>query len=211
MTWRGVHAALALATLVLPPIAARAQVGSIHGTIAVPAARITGVVVYLLPEVAPGVPPVKAETATIDQRSLHFIPGVVTVTPGSTVVFLNSDRVMHNVFHPWRRGAGFDLGLWAPGESRQFVFRSEGAFVILCEVHPEMTGYVVVLGSPYRVVSDESGRFVLDGVAPGRYRLRTWHQRLAAHEERVMVADGGVVQVALRLKVGKATAPTALR
>ena len=145
----------------------------------------------------------------MDQRDLRFVPGVVAVTPGSTVVFSNSDRVMHNVFHPWQSSDGFDLGLWAPGESRNFTFGGEGAYVILCQVHPEMVGYVVVVASPYRAVSDEHGRFRFDGVAPGTYRIRTWHHRLETHEERVTVPNGGSVRVEMWLKYGKATGPTA--
>ena len=207
MNGRRALAALALAWL--PSVAAIGQSGAIHGTVTVPSAGITGVLVYLIPEAASGIPAVKPETTAMDQRDLRFVPGVVAVTPGSTVVFSNSDRVMHNVFHPWQSSAGFDLGLWAPGESRNFMFAKEGAYVILCQVHPEMVGYVVVVASPYRALTDEHGRFHLDSVAPGTYRLRTWHHRLATHEERVTVLDGGLARIELLLKYGKAAAPTA--
>jgi protocatechuate 3,4-dioxygenase beta subunit len=72
-----------------------------------------------------------------------------------------------------------------------------------------MVGYVVVVASPYRAVSDDHGRFRLDGVAPGTYRLRTWHRRLETHEERVTVPDSGAVRVDVRLNYGKAAEPTA--
>ena len=206
--YRQVFVALALA-FPLAPGAARAQHGAIVGKITVPNAGIRGVVVYLSPAAVSGVPAVRPETARMDQRDLRFVPGVVAVTPGSTVVFSNSDRVMHNVFHPWQSSDGFDLGLWAPGESRNFTFGGEGAYVILCQVHPEMVGYVVVVASPYRAVSDARGRFHLDGVAPGTYRIRTWHHRLETHEERVTVPNGGSVKVEMWLKYGKATGPSA--
>ncbi|MFI5311716.1 MAG: carboxypeptidase regulatory-like domain-containing protein [Gemmatimonadales bacterium] len=195
--------------VMLPLMTVRAQGGAIHGTITVPNAGITNVVVYLVPENAPGAPAVAPLTATMDQRDLSFVPRVVAVTPGSKIVFSNSDRVMHNVFHPWQRSDGFDLGLWAPGESRDFTFAKEGAYVILCQVHPEMVGYIVVVASPYRAVSDDSGRFSIEGVAAGSYRLRTWHRRLEAHEERVTVPEGGSVRVELKLKYGSAVAPGA--
>lgn len=202
----------ALALALLPqPMAARAQRGTIYGTITVPNTGITDVVVYLTPTAARGAREVKPLTATMDQRELRFVPRVIAVTPGSTVIFFNSDRVMHNVFHPWQSSEGFDLGLWAPGESRNFTFDTEGAFVILCQVHPEMVGYVVVVASPYRTATDDHGRFRLDGVAPGTYRLRTWHHRLETHEESVTVPDSGSVRVVLLLKLGKAAWPTANR
>jgi plastocyanin len=205
------HAVLAAVALAwLPTLAtARAQGGAIQGTISVRDAAIADVVVYLVASAPPGVSAVKPETTAMDQRDLRFVPRVVAVTPGSTVIFSNSDRVMHNVFHPWQSSEGFDLGLWAPGESRSFTFGREGAYVILCQVHPEMVGYVVVVASSHRAVTDEHGRFRLDGVPPGTYRLRTWHRRLETHEERVTVADDGAVHLELSLKYGKAVAPTA--
>jgi plastocyanin len=201
-------AALAPASL-LTPVAARAQGGAIHGTVTVPNAGITDVVVYLIPVAASGARAVRPLTAEMDQRDLSFVPRVLAVTPGSTVIFSNSDRVMHNVFHPLQRSDAFDLGTFPPGEWRSFTFGQEGAYVILCHVHPEMVGYVVVIASPYRAVTDDHGRFRLDGVAPGTYRLRTWHRRLATHEERVTVLDGGSVRVEMWLKYGSAAGPTA--
>lgn len=195
----------------LLPLAVRAQSGGIAGSIVVPNTGITDVVVYLVPASARDDAAANPITAKVDQRDLSFVPRVVAVPPRSTVVFSNSDRVMHNVFHPWQSRDGFDLGLWAPGESRSFTFREEGAYVILCQVHPEMVGYVIVVASPYRAVTDDHGRFHFDGVAPGTYLLRTWHHRLGPHEERVTVPDSGVVHVELALKYGKAASPTAKR
>ena len=208
MSGRYVLAVLALVTL--PAVAAVAQGGAIHGSVTVPSTGITSVLVYLIPEAVSGILAIKPETTAMDQRDLRFVPRVVAVPPGSTVVFSNSDRVMHNVFHPWQSSAGFDLGLWAPGESRKFLFGKEGAYVILCQVHPEMVGYVVVVASPYRALTDDHGQFHLDGVAPGTYRLRTWHHRLATHEEHVTIIDGGSARIDMTLKFGKAAAPAAM-
>lgn len=204
-----VGASFALVALValLWPVAGRAQGGVIEGTVTVPSARNAGVVVYLVPDAGSGGAAVAPVTANMDQRELRFMPHVIAVTPGSTVNFSNTDRVRHNVFHPMEHGAGFDLGTWPPGESRSYTFTSQGAFVILCNVHPEMVGYVVVVASPYRAVTDDAGRFRIDGVARGSYRLRSWHRGLATREERVTVTAGGVTRLALSLKYGDAGEP----
>jgi plastocyanin len=208
MTGLRMVAALALAWL-LPSSAAGAQNGSIWGAVAVPEAGITNVVVYLIPLGASDARVTKPLAVEMDQRDLRFVPRVVAVTPGSTVTFSNSDDVVHNVFHPVARGEGFDLGTWPRGERRDFRFENEGAYVILCHVHPEMAGYVVVVASPYRAVTDGRGRFRLDGVAPGRYLLRTWHRLLRPHEEVVTVIAGRPVRVTLSLDLGAAREPTA--
>jgi plastocyanin len=196
-------ASVILAGALFPPHARlAAQVGKISGTVTVPAPGMGGVVVYLIPVASAGVPAVAPVSAQIDQRDLQFVPHVIAVSPGSTVSFPNSDNVMHSVFHPDRRADGFDLGTYAQGERRSFTFDDEGAYVIFCHVHPEMVGYVVVVASPYRAVTDDKGRFKFSRVAPGSYHLRTWHRRLRTEDRVVSVASNGAVRVNLELEYG---------
>lgn len=196
-----------LAAWMLPQAGAHAQGGAIHGVITAPDAGISGIVVYLIPAAAApaAAPPV---TADVDQRDLRFVPRVVAVTPGSTVYFSNSDPVLHNVFHPLQHG-GFDLGTYPQGERRSFTFGEEGVYVIFCHVHPEMVGYVVVLASPYRAVTDEGGRFRIAGLPPGTYHLRTWHRRLRTHDQVVTIPSNGAVRVDLSLPYGSPAEPRA--
>ena len=202
-------AALALSLAFGPGAPLAAQGTRVRGTVTVPDPGVTGVVVYLVPVGAafPAVPPASTQ---IDQRDLQFVPRVVAVSPGSSVVFPNSDAVMHNVFHPGKRLTGFDLGTYPEREARSFTFAEEGAYLILCHVHPEMAGYVVVVASPYRTVTDDDGGFQLDGVAPGLYSVRTWHRRLKSHEQVVTVGAEASARVAITLTLGAPSEPRAL-
>src|SRR6266566_8918937 len=78
----------------------------------------------------------------VDQKGLMFQPHVTVVQAGTTVDFLNSDSVAHNVF--WTSIGGnkklnHNLGTWPKGEKKSFKFDSPGAVPILCNVHPEMS------------------------------------------------------------------------
>jgi plastocyanin len=86
------------------------------------------------------------DSAFMDQNHLRFVPEVLAVTTGTTVVFVNSDPNLHNVFSPNRRGAGFDLGIYSTVEKRVFTFKNPGEYVILCHIHPEMAAWVVGCG-----------------------------------------------------------------
>ena len=110
----------------LAPAVAHAQAGTVHGEITVPSAGISGVVVYLVPVAGRAATPLAPLTVEMDQRDLRFVPQVLTVTPGSTVHFPNSDPIMHNVFSPGQRTGGFDLGTYPQSERRSFTFREEG-------------------------------------------------------------------------------------
>lgn len=205
--WAAAIAASALAPGIGMPL--HAQGSRVSGIVRVPDVGITGVVVYLVP--AGGAPALLAPvSAEFDQRNLQFVPTIVVVTPGSSIVFRNSDAIMHNVFHPERHLAGFDLGTYPSREARSVTLSEEGAYLILCHVHPEMVAYVVVVASPYSTVTDEYGNFQVEDVAPGRYFVRTWHRRLKTHEQRLTIAARSSAVVDLPLTLGAPTEPRAL-
>jgi plastocyanin len=115
----------------------------------------------------------------IDQRKMSFIPHVVVVQQGTTVDFLNSDPVGHNVYWPSISGnkkLAHNLGTWPKGEKKPFQFNDLGVASLLCNVHPEMSGYVVIAPTPYFAVTDKDGSFEIKDVPAGKYTLKTWSE-----------------------------------
>jgi plastocyanin len=81
-----------------------------------------------------------------------FAPNPLTVAPGTTVTWKNTDTVSHYVTSgkasDETTGTVFDSGnLIKPGNSYQFTFANAGTFDYFCSVHPWMTGQVIVAGS----------------------------------------------------------------
>ena len=119
------------------------------------------------------------EHIVIDQRKMAFIPHVVAVQQGTTVDFLNSDPVGHNVYWPSVSGnkkLSHNLGTWPKGDKKPFQFNDLGTASLLCNVHPEMSGYVVVVPTPYFAVTDKDGNFEIKNVPAGKYTLKTWSE-----------------------------------
>ena len=115
----------------------------------------------------------------IDQRKMAFLPHVVAVQQGTTVEFLNSDPVGHNVYWPSVSGnkkLSHNLGTWPKGDKKPFQFNDLGVASLLCNVHPEMSGYVVVVPTPYFAVTDKEGNFEIKNVPAGKYTLKTWSE-----------------------------------
>ena len=115
----------------------------------------------------------------IDQRKMAFIPHVAVVQQGTTVDFLNSDPVGHNVYWPsisGNKALKGNLGTWPKGDKKPFVFKDLGVASLLCNVHPEMSGYVVVVPTPYFAVTDKDGNFEIKNVPAGKYTLKTWSE-----------------------------------
>src|SRR5271157_4473794 len=92
-----------------------------------------------------------SKPAVDDQKHLTFVPHVLVVLKGATVQFLNSDPVGHNVYWPSISGnkkLKKNMGTWPQGQQKSFTFNDLGVASLLCNVHPEMSGYVVVVPTP---------------------------------------------------------------
>jgi plastocyanin len=123
--------------------------------------------------------PAPAQHVTVDQKQMKFVPHVAVVQKGTTVDFLNSDTVQHNVYWPSISGnkkLAHNMGTWPKGQSKPFQFNDLGFASLLCNVHPEMSGYVVVVPTPYFAVTDKEGNFVIKDVPAGKYTLKTWSE-----------------------------------
>lgn len=119
------------------------------------------------------------DPVVVDQRKMAFVPHVVAVQQGTTVEFLNSDPVGHNVYWPSISGnkkLAHNLGTWPKGEKKPFQFNDVGVASLLCNVHPEMSGYVVVTPTPYFAVTDKDGNFEIKNIPAGKYTLKTWSE-----------------------------------
>jgi hypothetical protein len=110
---------------------------------------------------------------------MTFVPHVVVVLKGTTVDFLNSDPVGHNVYWPNISGnkkLAHNMGTWPQGQKKSFTFNDLGVAPLLCNVHPEMSGYVVVVPTPYFAVTDKDGNFEIKDIPDGSYTLKTWSE-----------------------------------
>jgi len=172
--------ALTLAALVAALLCASVSwAGDIKGKVSVQGLRSAeNIAVYV--DAIPGKTfDAPSQHVTIDQKKMTFVPHVAVVLKGTTVDFLNSDPVGHNVYWPSVSGnkkLAHNMGTWPKGQSKPFQFNDLGAASLLCNVHPEMSGYVVVVATPYFAVTDKDGGFEIKNVPDGKYTLKTWSE-----------------------------------
>jgi hypothetical protein len=80
---------------------------------------------------------------------------------------------------------------------RQQLFDKPGVVTLLCNVHAEMSAYVIVTETPYFAVTDKTGRFTLKAVPPGKYVLKIWHEKSKPASIEIEVGDSAVVKVSV--------------
>jgi plastocyanin len=135
-------------------------------------------------------------TKQIEQKDLAFVPALLPVRVGTKIEFPNLDDTYHSVFSysPAKR---FDLGRYRSDErpipSR--VFETPGLVTLRCDIHEHMRGLILVLNTPYFVITDPDGRFRLSGLPSGHYLLKAWIDSRTTREQSVDLKDGATVHV----------------
>jgi plastocyanin len=173
-----------------------AQAGSIGGNVTAG----KGISVVWVEAIPGKAFPAPAEHAVVDQKSLLFQPHIQVVQVGATVEFLNSDKVQHNIFWPSVSGnkkLTHNMGTWPSGEKRPFKFDTPGIVPLLCNVHPEMSGYVVVVPTSYFAETDAQGAFKIPNVPDGSYTVTAWHEGMKNQSKPVVVSGDAKVVFAL--------------
>ena len=138
--------------------------------------------------------PEEAAHATMDQRDQTFVPHVLAITAGTTVDFPNSDVTFHNVFS-LSKTRPFDLGRYPRGQSKSLMFDRPGVVQVFCDIHSHMSAYILVFAHHFYAVTDEAGRYAIEGVPPGTYSVIAWYEGKVRDTRRVTVLEGGAVEV----------------
>ncbi len=195
--------------------ATHALAGTISGTVKVNGLRSpANILVYLNKAPQPAMD-LSGARFIMDQQNLTFIPHVLPVPVGATVVFPNNDKVDHNIFS-LSRTKKFNLGSYKPGEQRTVVFDQDGIVELRCDVHAEMLAYIMVMKNPYFAVTDEQGRFTIPDtryleshgitgvpeLPAGRYVIKDRHAKLKTEKQTVDVPASGTADIQLKLSRG---------
>ena len=118
--------------------------------------------------------PLAQRLAKMDQVNRAFVPHVLPIQAGAWVEFPNSDKILHQVFSvsPIRR---FTSPLYVGKPARPIQLPIAGVAAIGCSIHEEMTGYIIVVDTPYFATTAKSGKASIADVAAGDYTMRVWY------------------------------------
>jgi hypothetical protein len=115
----------------------------------------------------------------------------------------NLDPIFHNAFSNFA-GPPFDTGLYPPGGTRKIRFTRDGVVRVFCNIHSAMSAVILVVNTGWHAVTGRDGAFKIEGVPPGDYRLKVWHER--AREEvlgelarTITIADAGLTLPLMRI------------
>jgi len=195
---------LTIATLfaAILTLSSNSRAGDIKGKVTAQGVKSAADIAVYVDEIAGKKFDAPSQHVTIDQKKITFIPNVTAIQVGTTVDFLNSDTVQHNVYWPSISGnkkLAHNLGTWPTGEKKSFQFNDVGTASLLCNVHPEMSAYVVVVPTSYFAVTDKDGNYVIKNVPAGHYTVKTWSADAKPTTDAVDVtADGATLNITVK-------------
>jgi plastocyanin len=131
----------------------------------------------------------KKEKVKLDQQNCQYVPHVVVTPVGTTLDVVNSDSVLHNVRTTEGTTKLFNYAMPIKGHVVPTRLRKEGIFKVGCDVHPWMRAWMLVLGTKTYAITDEKGEYKLEGLPPGKHKVKIWQERLGEKEQEIEIAD----------------------
>ncbi len=170
------------------------ETGTIAAKLSSPYARRGEGVVFIKEAKGEFKPP--KENPKMDQQKLVFIPNVLPILVGTTIDFPNNDVVRHNVFSSKKSVEQFNLGTYSTGVTKQRAFEKVGFVQLLCNVHAEMSAFIIICQNPYFAVTDKkTSSAEIKNVPPGEYELTFWHQMILSKTVKITVKAGETTAV----------------
>ena len=139
---------------------------------------LANVVVWVRSKVKPHPDYAATDDAKIELNNIgcHFVPHVVAMRVGQTLVVKNSDPVGHNTKVDGT-STQFNQTIPANGSSDQSIDGPESLPApVSCGIHPWMSAKLVVRPNPYFAVTDKDGRFEIKNLPAGELEFQIWHE-----------------------------------
>jgi len=136
----------------------------------------------------------------VDQKECQYDPHVAIYAHGVPLELTSSDPLLHNV-HAYLKGGEtlFNAAMPRRGMKLTKPLPPSGQVSLQCDVHSWMNATVWISPHPYVTSTDESGRFALAEVPPGKYTLKAWHPVLGETGQEVEVRTGTTASLTLRM------------
>jgi hypothetical protein len=140
-------------------------------------------------------------------------PFVLAIPTNSTLNVGNDDRTLEtNRFI--NVGTGHVVAVAPFNDNGEVVpvdrFKEPAEIEVVSEQHPWAHAWIAVLDHPYYAQTAASGTFAINGVPPGRYRIRAWHPSLGYADDSVTVSAGQQASVAFRIRRAMPALPTTI-
>lgn len=135
---------------------------------------------------------VKPGDVVVANEQCRFNPHVSAAMAGSTLVVQSRDGIMHNTHVYMSDGSTFfNIAFPFKGGQIKRPLAKPDVINFKCDVgHTWMSAYVLIFSNPFFAVSDADGNFKIEGLPPGQYTLKAWHEKFGTQTQKITVPAG---------------------
>ena len=158
-------------------------------------------------------PPAKL---VFDQKGCMFHPHAMVVSGGQSVEVISSDAVAHNTHTYPLKNQAMNV-LIAPntvvgkGQVVEYKIGESLPIKVVCDFHPWMSAYWIIVDHPYAAVTDKDGKFTIANLPVGEHEFRVWHERVGYLDRKfkvtVKAGDNALPAVDVAIEKLKVEAP----
>ena len=140
-------------------------------------------VVYLVP-LKQQVLATNNQPLIIRQKDKAFAPYVTVAQKGQQLSFKNQDDITHHIYSVSGENR-FSFKIKAGKEKLSPRLEHAGEVAMGCNIHDWMSGFVLVVDTPYYAQTDNNGVARLELAQDGEYRLVVWHPELTTENYQI--------------------------
>lgn len=151
--------------------------------------------------VVPGAEPaIPSEPLTLVRVDENFEPRVLLVPAGAEVSFGNADECCNACFNLHAvKNPAVNRSV-APRTSFSAVFPLAETIAITDDVHPWSKAFLRVTNTRFAAVTGADGSFSFEGLPPGTYEVRIWHERMVLKRDRITLEPGQKADLEIELR-----------
>jgi len=137
--------------------------------------------------------------AQLDQRDCTYVPHIILMQIGDLAI-TSRDPIPHSVHTHAQHNRDYNESMSSLQGDISVNLQQPDVISVRCDLHGWMQAYVIVAKNPYYAITENGGKFKLDGVPKGHYRLKVWSENLGESEEEIVVEEGKPTEAHFTLK-----------
>lgn len=143
-----------------------------------------------------------------DQKGCQFLPHGLVVPVGAQLLIMNDDNLLHNTHTNPLRNTPFNQSIAAndrKGVGLKYDKTERLPVKVVCDVHPWMKAYHLVLDHSFTAITDADGKFEIGNLPAGKHEFVIWQEKAGYLNRKyeVQIKDGETKEVKLSFGAAK--------
>jgi hypothetical protein len=119
-----------------------------------------------------------AKEVKVDNKNCRYEPRITMMHTSQTLVVGNPDPMGHNTKGDLFVNPSFNVLIPAGGSSPfKFPKPERRPMPLGCNIHPWMSGWLLIQDHPYYGASDANGSLTIANIPEGKYTFTIWHEK----------------------------------